>query len=282
MKGLPLETLDAMGSLEDGNSFEKGDSAMGIAGRMAVAVSAVVVAVAATGLMLLAPYEQQRPSMESVYAYRQGQASADGGLSHDTSNPGEADPSRTDPAIDWAGLAAANPDVRGWVSAPGTSVDYPVVQAHADAPERYLWVDFNGQESYYGCPYLDPDNEEQGGLDSLSPIVYGHHLVNGEMFSDFARYSDPTFAAEHATILLDAQQGRRTLRVVAANVVDADVETVRTSFADAADLSAYLAAKLAESEVVLEDPGQVDRLYSFVTCSYGSNNERTIVYAVEE
>ena len=38
------------------------------------------------------------------------------------------------PAVDWEYWQDVNPDVIGWVTVPGTPIDYPIVQAHADAP----------------------------------------------------------------------------------------------------------------------------------------------------
>lgn len=43
-----------------------------------------------------------------------------------------------DRAIDWAALPEA---VVAWVEVPGTSIDEPIAQATADAPNRYLHAD---------------------------------------------------------------------------------------------------------------------------------------------
>ena len=38
------------------------------------------------------------------------------------------------PTVDWDYWQDINPDVIGWVTNPGTTVDYPILQAHRDAP----------------------------------------------------------------------------------------------------------------------------------------------------
>lgn len=257
----------------------------------ALAIAAVVSCGVAAYLAL--PYFEGLPAMEAVQACAYDPASEDGGeapasvmAQQPTAEPLQSAESAATggvawPAVDWSALRAANPDVRAWVKVPGTRVDYAIVQAHADDPQRYLWYDLYGNYSYYGCPYLDSACEDYGGIDGRAPIVYGHHLINGTMFSDFAKFSSYGYAESHRQILLMTPEGNRELRVIGANVVDADYETIETGFLNADDATAYAQGKLAESEVVLETPERVQRLYQFVCCSYETDNSRTIVYAVD-
>lgn len=249
--------------------------------KVAIGMLAVLAAAAvAVAAWLAWPYFEGAPAMEAVQAMR---TEPSGEVPQDVAEQQPADaPEGVDwPAIDWNALLAANPDVRAWVTVPGTRVDYAVVQAHSDDPQRYLHCDLYGNSSFYGAPYVDCACEDFGGLDGRAPIVYGHHLINGTMFSDFAKYSDRAYAEDHRQILLMTPEENRELRVVAANVVDADYETIETGFGNAPDLNAYFARKLAESEVVLEVPERAQRVYAFVCCSYQTDNSRTIVYAVD-
>lgn len=187
------------------------------------------------------------------------------------------------PLIDWEALRAQNPDVTAWLNVPHTSIDYPIVQASPDNPQFYLTHDINKTSSLYGCPYLDADIATLGGTEALFPVIYGHHLINGLMFSNFAKFADEDYAAERRQILLMTPDANKELEVIGVNVVDADVERLRVAFEDEEDLACYLTARLAESEVVFPyDAAQLSgRVFCFVTCSYGSDNERTLVYAVE-
>lgn len=185
-------------------------------------------------------------------------------------------------AINWQGLLNLNSDVIGWLSVPGTRIDYPLVQAKESAPQYYLDHDIAQQESPYGCPYLEASAANQGGLETCFPIVYGHHLINGHMFSDFAKFSNTAYARNHATIILETPDETIELRAIAANIVDANEELIQTSFSDPEEFDRYIRARLAESEVILEQvaPAPYEQVFCFVTCSYGSDNERTLVYAV--
>ncbi len=186
--------------------------------------------------------------------------------------------------IDWAGLREMNPDVVGWLSVAKTRIDYPLVQAQPHDPQHYLHHDITHTPSPYGCPYLDADALDQGGLAAPFVVVYGHHLINGQMFSDFAKFADESYARKHASMILETPAGPMRLKAIAVNVVDANEELIQTRFSDEDELTDYFRTCIAESEVVLDrvENAIYHQVFCFVTCSYGSENERTLVYAIHE
>ena len=177
--------------------------------------------------------------------------------------------------IDWDSMPG---EVVAWVEVPGTDVDEPIVQAAADCPDRYLHADVFG-EGGYGTPYIDCDCSLEGPL----TIVYGHHMSDGSVFADFASFSDAEYAEEHRTIYLytRADDQRHELQCIAVNVIDASRESLQTRFKDKKAFDDYVAACLGESEVSLEKPDSISHLFAFATCSYETQNSRTVVYAVE-
>ena len=184
--------------------------------------------------------------------------------------------------IDWAGLVSENPAAVGWVELPGTRVDYPIVQASTDDPQHYLYYDIDGARSFYGCPYVDSGCLATGGIDSPFVVVYGHHLINGEMFSDFAKMTGQGYAEAHPVAYVDTPRGRRTLRVLGARAIDADEEGIRVGFATRAEAAAYAASELEYADSRLSPPSGAGRIWCFVTCSYETDNSRTLVFAEEE
>ena len=182
--------------------------------------------------------------------------------------------------VDWAALESVNPDVVGWVLVPGTGIDAPVVQAPADDPQKYLGTAFDGSASQAGCPYLDAACAGRG-LSSPLSLVYGHHLMSGDMFSDFAKMSDPSYASEHPRIELLSPEGDRVLEVAAVRVVDADEEAKPPFAGSEAEAASYLASERARAEVAGAEPGPEEKVWCFVTCSYQTPNSRTLVYAVD-
>lgn len=159
------------------------------------------------------------------------------------------------PLVDWEYWRSVNPDIVGWVTVPGTSVDFPIVQAHKNSATFYLTHDIYRNWNYLGCPYLDAGCE-QNGLDARCAMVYGHNSDDGSMFADFATYSDKDFAAEHAQILLQTPTEKRVLEVAAINIVKGTDTNSKPSF---------------------DEP-----VVAFCTCSYNYwADERTIVYAID-
>lgn len=188
-----------------------------------------------------------------------------------------------DGGIDWDYWKSVNPDVIGWIEVLGTDIDSPIVQAHADDPTYYLHHDVYGDRNVYGCPYLDAGCENQGGLSAPNAVVFGHHMNDGSMFADFAKFSDEGYLTAHRTIYLYTPGATYALNAQAADVVPGWSEIKRTSFADGADFDGYVAERLQGCVANVSDGKQaatLTHMFTFVTCSYSRwQNERTLVYA---
>ena len=77
-------------------------------------------------------------------------------------------------------MFAQNDDLIGWISIPGTRIDYPVMQT-ADN-EYYLDHNINQEEDKNGTLFLD------SACDVVTPstnfIIYGHNMRSGNMFGN--------------------------------------------------------------------------------------------------
>ena len=80
--------------------------------------------------------------------------------------PTETVPAETEPPMlpKMAELYAENPDVIGWITIPGTDVDYPVMYT-PDDPEKYIHKNFKGIYSLGGLHFkedecsMDPESD---------------------------------------------------------------------------------------------------------------------------
>lgn len=187
------------------------------------------------------------------------------------------------PAVDWDYWLSVNPDIVGWITIPGTPVDYPIVQAPASNPQYYLTHDVFGKWSYMGCPYLDAQCCENGLEESPNAVVFGHNLGYGDlsMFAAIADYLDAGFAESHKDILLQTPHRKMRFEARGALCTDGGIPTKRTDFESPKDLQDWLAERLEECQVIIDRPNPEPlRILTLCTCSYNHlENERTILFA---
>jgi len=115
---------------------------------------------------------------------------------------------------DLSELYAQNSDLVGWIHVDDTRIDYPVMQTPED-PEFYLHRDFKKEYSDSGTPFLDAgsvvmprvvaaDDAVYGSFaegETLSVtwnwLIYGHHMMYGNMFAGLDKFEDQAFWEEH-------------------------------------------------------------------------------------
>ena len=181
----------------------------------------------------------------------------------------------------YADVYAKNSDLVGWISIPGTRIDYPVMQTKDD-PDFYLKHAFDKSYSNYGVPYA-AENCDADISDNM--VLYGHHMNNGSMFSDLCKYADEDFYREHKTIYFDTLGGYGEYEVIAAFKTVAYSEEgfkyyhfVNAESAGAFDgfIAECKALALYETSVSAE---YGDQLITLSTCEYSRTNGRMVVVA---
>lgn len=190
----------------------------------------------------------------------------------------------------------ANPDTIGWLSIPGTEIDYPVMYTPED-PDFYLNHGFDQEPSAGGMIYLDA-GDDCGGRKAQEPaeeeaakrnnfILYGHHMKNGTMFAGLEQYRSAEFFEEHRTTFFDMLAGTGDYEVFAVFCM-----TAREA---GEQLAPYLAAETKEQygrlmETVRvkslhgskETPEWPRRLLTLMTCEYTQNEGRLFLMAYEK
>ncbi len=114
-----------------------------------------------------------------------------------------------------AALQERNSHCIGWVSAPGTGIDYPVMHTPHD-PQFYLRRNFDRRYSVAGTPFLDGSCT----LESENLVIYGHNMNDESMFADLHDYLDEDFRREHSVVEFETTEGCAYYEVVDVRKVD--------------------------------------------------------------
>ena len=182
------------------------------------------------------------------------------------------------PVTDNSTWLSINADYAGWIKIPGTKIDYPYVRSKDN--KDYLKRDFYGKSSEAGTLFLDYRN--LGNFNDPHALIYGHNMKNKTMFHNLTLYKDPAFLADHDLIEWSGLYETRTYKIFSVYEISADDYAFTLQFDSETAYSAYLNALAAQSlhpSAPISDPGQ--RLLTLVTCSYGTNNGRMVVHALE-
>lgn len=176
-----------------------------------------------------------------------------------------------------APLKELNQDLFGWICISGTAVDYPVMHT-PEEPQKYLHLDFNGEYSRSGVPFLDGNC----GKDDTNLIIYGHNMRSGAIFHSLTEYVSESYWQEHPTIELETPEGCREFSVFAVVVTESDDPWY--SFRRAVDEEEYeknvdraVNASLYEAGAA---PAYGQQIVTLSTC-YGSGQGRLMVIAGE-
>ncbi len=180
----------------------------------------------------------------------------------------------TPPPSKVALLQEQYPDITAWLHVQGTVIDYPVVHT-PEHSEKYLRMDLEGNYARSGVPFLD------GRIDLDSPhlIIYGHNMLNGTMFSDLTKFTDPAFAAENDEITLSLANEERRYRIFAVVETDGrDAWYKAMSFASPDQYKQQVAALSVRSlyKGALPESGQ---LLTLSTCTGLRQQKRLLVIA---
>ena len=179
---------------------------------------------------------------------------------------------------DSAALSSTNCDYVGWLTIPGTVINYPVMFSPSE-PERYLHLDYYKQYSYSGTPFLDTRcDPNEGNL-----IIYGHNMINGTMFGSLKSYRNENYLNSHKTIFLELSDGVHMFEIMSAVTLEKDDPWYSFLHAVDADEEAAWIADLERKSGVHtgNTPTGTERLLTLSTCTGNRRTERMIVVAKE-
>lgn len=184
------------------------------------------------------------------------------------------------PVIDLNALAQTNPEVVGWIYAPGTNINYPVVQATDNS--KYLNTLFDGTSNASGAIFLDYEDNAPGMVDQQTTI-YGHHMNDGSMFNVISDTTDQTTFDSIEYVYYITRDATYKLRPLATKVVEDTYAKARTTNFEGDDgLKNYLSEMLDGASAVASDAtdraASATKIVTLVTCrSLSLSNTRAVM-----
>lgn len=185
---------------------------------------------------------------------------------------------------EYAALYQENEDMVGWITVPGTKINYPVVKT-PEEPNYYLRRGFDGEYASCGCPYVQEDCDVNTPSDNL--VIYGHNMRNGTMFGELDKFERKEFWEDHKTLSFNTLTDEQEYEIVA--VFKTFV------YSDSPEAFKYYRFVNAENEeefdtfierckeLALYDTGvdaaYGDKLITLSTCEYSRANGRLVVVA---
>ncbi len=124
-----------------------------------------------------------------------------------------------------------NHDLIGWLTIPGTVIDYPVVQV--EDSQYYLEHDFYGNSNMNGQIILDSNCDPY--TPSYNLVISGHHMQNGSMFGDLPEYRNKNYWEKRKFVEFDTLMARKQY-VIFAVFYSADYDEDEEGFRYNADV----------------------------------------------
>ena len=141
----------------------------------------------------------------------------------------------------FAQLTAVNPETIGYVYAPGTELDEPVVQTTDN--ETYLNKTFDGgNEPLMGNVFMDTDNKKDFSdrLTWLFGHARGSKVADHRMFNDVNFYDKQDYFDQHPYVVIETPDRKYYYEAMCLVIVPEDTAFYRTSFTDDKDFTTQL------------------------------------------
>lgn len=177
------------------------------------------------------------------------------------------------PAVNFEKLWKTNGDVVAWIYAPGTPINYPVVQGEDN--EYYLKRMLDGRSNGAGTIFMDCRNEPD--ITDFNTILYGHNMKNGSMFGYLTRYRNQGWYDIHPVMWLVTAEETYKIDVLAGRTVTAN-DVTYTIYNSEETFQAWLKDFMSKSDFKSETTAEdVTQIIALSTCTYTYDDARYVL-----
>lgn len=185
--------------------------------------------------------------------------------------------------INWDKLEEQNNDIYSWIYIPGTKVDYPVVQPTAtEGNDYYLHRGVDKQYLFAGSIFSEIENAKDYS-DSVT-LLYGHNMLNGDMFATLHNFENEEFFKKHKYIYIYMPNRKLTYKIYSTYVFDDRHILNSYDFEDEEILTAYFKYSMNPQSMNKNTrKAKLDKdskILTLSTCTNGASNTRYLVQGV--
>lgn len=173
-------------------------------------------------------------------------------------------------------------NIIGWIEIKDTNISYPVVQGEDN--EFYLTHDYKGDKAERGAIFLDSNYDWD--ISGNNFMIYGHYMLNDEMFTDLTKYVKEDFYKKHPIIRFTTENEDAEYDIIAVfrsrvyNKSDKNVFKYY-HFINSKSEKEYNNFIKNSKEASLYEVGETaeygDQLITLTTCSYHVEDGRFVV-----
>ncbi len=185
----------------------------------------------------------------------------------------------------FAKLYTVNPDVRGYITIPGTGIDLPVLQSQGgNEPEYYAGRDYYRNDDQRGSLYFSVENTIKRDTENKNLVIYGNSPSDGSVFGNLDKYLDISFFASNPVIRMDTLYEKSQWRVFAVCVCSSDTiyefNYANTNFPGKYSVEKHLYELFIRSKFYTDcEVFPTDRLLTLVTDYDGFEGGKLIIAA---
>lgn len=179
-------------------------------------------------------------------------------------------------------LFQMNNDMIGWLTIPGTDIDYPVMQTPG-RKDYYLKRNFDKKYSARGCLYVRETCDVFTPGDNVT--IYGHRMKDRTMFAQLDQYMKKDFFEANPYIYFDNLEQMHTYKVMAVFTTSANPGQGFNfhQFENAANEKEFHAFVSTCKRLSWYNTGVSavygDKLICLSTCEYSQENGRLVIVA---
>lgn len=179
--------------------------------------------------------------------------------------------------IDLTALQQSNPDVLGWITIPGTQLDYPFLQGEDN--QYYLNHTWLGKRNAAGSVFLE--SQMAPDFSGFNTIVYAHNMKNGSMFGSLRSYRTQSHYENNPCIYIVNVDGVSRYEIFAAFEAEVTGWTYRLDVNTPEKKQTLLDYSAAHSILKTElTPTVEDSIITLSTCTGNGYDYRWVVQAV--